>query len=635
VTIRLAAAATIAYIVTAGIHNHTSAQEPGSIAEAVSAFQRYDLAESRRIYERIIGGDGAVHDRVAAHRALAVYDWRFGENPATAERHLLQALALTDQPAPLHRLLAEIALDRELNHDAREHALHALSASRGAADSVEAMLLFADAAAAETLRTTRGPAGSPDRTALLRARQYVDEVLRRQPGRQEAAATLVALALLLNDGPALLRGWKSYYLVADDAPVNPVLAEAHRTLADLAEVWRGRTPDDHEREALVRALAQSRFYRYAASVAEAIEAPSQFARDVIAYQRFIDGIADVNQRFYPRVANGLRDYETAYDSAVLEQAQALWRTIRHDSRNARFERDAFFELIRERFGAEGYLGRTVNFYGMVLGHVVHDERRMVEQYGYSDEFRYISIDHMVSRDFTSWYGTTNVGGWGTASTMFQIRSAYLSEPFRRLAWVTDSTQRAQLLERLEELHERDLGECSADPYCDPASVPLRIKLSASDSLFARLQRTGLRDEQLALAFVAETIRLNIESAVFAHEGRHALDQRYFSAEFSRMPHEERELRAKLSEVVFSSSPRLALTGSILGSQLDETSGHGAANRHFRVLLVDWMRANRARLPQLDPDLPLMLQVDRLTDQDIVCVALGADPLARRRVGGDF
>jgi hypothetical protein len=75
-------------------------------------------------------------------------------------------------------------------------------------------------------------------------------------------------------------------------------------------------------------------------------------------------------------------------------------------------------MVRHRFGAEGYIGTTVNYYGMLMGHVVDDERKRIVQYGRVGEFRYVSIDRLLAQDFTSWYGTTNVGGWGTESTMY-------------------------------------------------------------------------------------------------------------------------------------------------------------------------------------------------------------------------
>jgi len=73
---------------------------------------------------------------------------------------------------------------------------------------------------------------------------------------------------------------------------------------------------------------------------------------------------------------------------------------------------------------------------------------------------------------------------------------------------------------------------------------------------------------------------DVEATVFAHEGRHALDQHDLPDAFRVMTDDERELRAKLSEVAFASDPKLALTGSVIGARLDESTGHGRATCGF-------------------------------------------------------
>jgi hypothetical protein len=312
----------------------------------------------------------------------------------------------------------------------------------------------------------------------------------------------------------------------------------------------------------------------------------------------------------------------------MKRPHPLWKELEHSERNAPFRPDAFFRLIRERFGAEGYLGTTVNFYGMLMGHIVQDENRPIKQYSKASEFRYVLIDRLVSQDFTSWYGTTNVGGWGSESTMFQVRSAYLAEPFKRLAWVTDQNERAKVVEEIERTRSADLVNCAKDRYAEPRSVPLKIKLDAAIHLFDALKAKGLQQEELAFAFVSESMRLNVEATVFAHEGRHAIDQRYFKDAFDKMSHAEREYRAKLSEVVFSSNPKLALTG-IIGARLDESSAHGLANRQIRMMLVDWMQLHSEEIDGLDKQLPLNLQLDRLSNKQLVEIMSAADPLATK------
>lgn len=296
----------------------------------------------------------------------------------------------------------------------------------------------------------------------------------------------------------------------------------------------------------------------------------------------------------------------------------------------KFTQDDFFNLIRNRYGAEGYVGNTVNYYSLLMGLTVWDENKEIDQYGYKARFRYISVDHLFSRDFTSWYGITNVGGWGTDSSIIQVRDAYLSEPFTKLSWMIDPAAKEKIRAQIAEARERDLKKCTLDRYAEPASLALAIKYHAAEQLFDSLKRAGLSDEALATAFIGESLRLNVESTIFAHEGRHAIDQLFFKKEFDTLPHDERELRAKFSEVLFTTNSKLAFTGSIFGSDLSEDTGHGKANKRFRKIIVDWMDAHKTEIPNLNPTVPLIMQFELLSDQQIRTLVQQADPLAHQK-----
>lgn len=588
-----------------------------TVSAAVKAFERYDLAASRKLYEAVDADPASsADDRAVAALALATYDWRFDTDAASAIRRLDRALASATAKAPLLRYRGRVRLETGQLGPAREDADHAIAASSTPVDLADARLLAADVALA---------LGEP--AYLAPAVAHVEAVIESWPGRPEACEALLGLALQLDDGPRVLRAWRCYFFVADALAVNEVLRASQEALVALAASWRGRPPTPSEQRSLAIALARSGFHdhavRVAAKLAGTPEATAEL-RDLHAYHQFLERIRAINRDFYPRAAKGLRDYEAAYDQAVHVAARTLWEALGSPppatlSLEQFFER--FFELLRTRFAVEGYLGTTMGYYGMLAGHVIHDERRQVEQHGRVAELRYVSIDRLISRDFTSWYGTTNVGGWGTETTMFQVRAAYTGEPLRRLSWVTDATAREKVLHEIATLQRDDLARCTADPYAPPTAVAIRLRLVESERLFAELRRGGVAER--ALAFVSETLRLNVEATVFAHEGRHALDQRYVKAAFDAMSEEERELRAKYSEVVFSSNPRLALTGSILGGT-DETTGHGKANRRFRKLVVDWMQQHSDEIPGLDRSRPLVMQIDRLDNRQLVAIIKAVD-----------
>ncbi len=607
-----------ALLACAGPQRHPSPPAPAqpTLAAAEAAYAAYDLLTSRTRYRELLAATGSSRaDRLAAHRALARYAWQYDQDWTAACAELEQARRVTDAPSAVWAQQAEIELGARRLPSAQQSAERALASAASDSERVQAQLT-----AGRVLLAVGGPA------ELARAAELLRAVLELRPGHVQASEALLGAALGLEDGPGVVAAWRSYFWIADGAQVPAVLRQAHATLAELAPRWRGRPLSEADRRKLALALAQSRFFAQAAKLARGLRAQDSEVAELLAYQAFLERVAAVNADFYPRIARGLRGYDDGYEAAIHQAARPLWEALR----SSPFDPDAFFALIRERFGAEGYIGTTVGFTGMLMGHVIHDETRQVVQYGHAGEFRYLMIDRGVSTDFTSWYGTTNVGGWGDATTMVQVRAAYTAEPFNRLAWVTDPSARSALEEQIARLRKEDLDRCGRDPYAQPASLSLALRLAASERIYARLKASGLKGDALALAFVAESLRLNVEATVFAHEGRHALDQRHFAKAFAAMSDDERELRAKLSEVAFASDPKLALTGSVIGGALDESTGHGRANRRFRGLLVDWMQAHRSEIAGLDPQVPLILQVERLSDEQLRQLVREADPMSQLR-----
>lgn len=78
--------------------------------------------------------------------------------------------------------------------------------------------------------------------------------------------------------------------------------------------------------------------------------------------------------------------------------------------------------------------------------------------------------------------------------------------------------------------------------------------------------------------------------------------------------------------LFTSDPKLVLTGSVLGGQLDESSGDGRTNKRFRIVLVDWMTAHADQIIGLDQKRPLLMQVDFLSEAQLVQLVKVADSM---------
>ena len=142
-----------------------------------------------------------------------------------------------------------------------------------------------------------------------------------------------------------------------------------------------------------------------------------------------------------------------------------------------------------------------------------------------------------------------------------------------------------------------------------------------------MKAKGYEGDELCIAFVAEYLRLKAEANVYAHEGRHAIDQIFYPKEFKKWT-DEREFRAKLSQIVFTSNPRLTIaTGGILDRSIGDNSQHGKANERIMKTIVQWMKKHVAEITGIDLSRPMLPQFDLLSDDQIKSIFIEADPMA--------
>lgn len=134
---------------------------------------------------------------------------------------------------------------------------------------------------------------------------------------------------------------------------------------------------------------------------------------------------------------------------------------------------------------------------------------------------------------------------------------------------------------------------------------------------------GLAGEALRAAFLRAYDDARVESSIFAHEGRHAIDATLLSDDVGP---EKREFRAKLSEVVFAPVPRLGLR-AINSPDTGDPTPHGSANRRILCGLAEWIEARADGIERFDPALPALPQLDRLDDARLRDAFRSMDPLA--------
>ncbi|HEX6368629.1 MAG TPA: hypothetical protein VF006_06845 [Longimicrobium sp.] len=607
-----------------GCGGDAASQEP-AFSRAQAAFMGHDFDAAEAAYREVLQTDTVAAHRTEAGAVLAGMAWRLRHDTATAAG-LLRELEASGPGR--YRARMERARMLAAHHawgPAGEAAAAAVQPAEDAGGRDRARTARAATVIEPALRARLGrPGGAAvDSGTLAAAVAELRELVRAAPGVLEPARWLVLGGVLLHDGPAVLEGWTSYYLVSTGDTARGPLAEPRRTLSALLPAWTGQAA---QRTALVHALADSRFFDAAAALAlepAGGAAPADpRAAELVAYAEFLYDAAELTDEYYRQTALGRGDHR-AWRRELRELGRALWPRLAWEGAPPRYSEERAREEADRRFGAVVIAGETAGYEDMHYGHRVVDEQRTVRQYGHQAAVRFVSLDAMASNGFQSWAwdGRAAHGGWQNENGIVQVRPGYVDEPRQAWAAVTDTAAVRRGAAELARDSAADAARALAAPVAYFPSVLARMQRDDGRALLDSLRGAGLAGPALEAAFqriVGEAVQ---ESSIFAHEGRHAIDQT-----LGRFSTEELEYRAKLSQVVFAPRPRLALAGTMDANVGDRTP-HGRANARVLRGILEWMQAHAAEVAGLDPSAPLLPQLPLLSDAQLREAVASLDPLA--------
>jgi hypothetical protein len=599
---------------------------PTPFEQAQAAFMSHDLAGAEAAYRAVLAADTVAAHRREAATTLAAIAWRVRADTAAAGRVLAEAAAT---PWGRFAALLERARMQRESGDYAAARVTAGDAEAAAATEAERDEATESWAAATLEPLLRGRAR--DRAALPHVITRLDSLVRRSPGRLEPARLLILAGALASDVPALFAGWQSYYLIETGDTLTGLLSEPRRLLRSAADAAvAGRGPSARRRAAIVRALADSRLFAAAAVVALAPgtggstpAARDPHAREIVAYASFLDSVTRATDQYYRETALG-KASKDSWMAALDAAARALWPRLVWAGPPPRFSLDSASPELDRRFGAVINLGETAGYQDLHFGHRVLDQRRTVRQYGHSGSVRFVALDAIVSNGFQSWAwdGRAQHGGWGNKDLIVQIRPAYVDSPVRAWREVTEPTTVRRTADEIRADSAADLSRARQTPVAYFPSVAGRLRRDGLHALLDSLRSAGYTGLELDTAFERELGAAMLESSIFAHEGRHAIDDG-LGIELSS---EEREYRAKLSEVAFASHPKVNLGGIISANAGDDTP-HGKANLRVMQGLDRWMREHAREIARLDPSAPLLPQLPLLTDAQLKAAFASLDPLA--------
>lgn len=603
---------------------------------AEAAFMRHDFQAAEKGYREVLATDTSAERQLSAAIVLANIAWRIRQDTATARTLLLTSSSMEghDVDVPIERAHMRLAFqDFAGARAAARQALALASVHREESRATSALARGIIEPILVRLHTASGPlvVRETERANLRALVPRLTTVVRATPGAVEPAHLLLLAGVLSGNGSAIVEGWDSYYLIGTGRPAGNLIAEARGILSTLVPGWVDRSAPVGDRLALVRVLADGRFFEAAALVA-LLPAPDgtvpgqwdEGAEEIVAYARFLRQISSFADEFYRRTAMGTGEDVEGFQSGILSAAAELWPHLVWIGEPEPLSWESLPEVLAPRFGTFYRLGLTSGYPSLHMGHRVVDEARVVRQYGREAVVRFISLDAIVSNGFQTWAwgGRASTGGWGTATQIVQIRPAYAEGPLAAWRAATDKEIRARAAKRIAADSIADIARARLEPIAYFPSVPARLLRDGRDQLIDSLRAAGLAGTDLEAAFKREYARAILESSIFAHEGRHAIDQTYEPD----LSSEELEFRGKISQVVFAPHPGLGAVSGVFQANIGDETPHGQANARIMKGLLAWMRARADEIQGLNHAEPLLPQLPLLTAEQLRAAFGSMDPL---------
>lgn len=629
---------------------HTDAKKPvidPSPEAAANAYFRFNLPQAMELYTAVANDSGFTpKERVEAMSKLARMEWHFNEDISKARQWVKRALD-TDEFKPhnwtAYAYLSRIERDAGNLEEAKGAAEKAETAARSRSEKKFAAIQFAGAVLKEAEQRS-DPFDESLINDLTRAMNRLSALLDEEPGERFTSLWLLGIALRLNNGPMILKAWRSFHLVPDGEYAEGIMKEPGIILESVLSGQQGDSLNTAEKERFVMALAGSRFYGYAAALAKTFtRTDPEFMsrntdiRDIAAYDRFLKDLSNAANKFYRQTAHGTaRRDEFVDNSSVL--AKDLWHNLHFTGARPEFSDKIFYETLKEKFGTVIRRGLVDNYFGIALGHIVVDEHRSVHQYGQDARLRFIALDHMVSNFYSGWFldGMGAPGGWADPDTIYQVREAYAAGPFFEWRMATDPEERLKIEEDIQRKSKSDDELAEEDPYAYLPGLDGRMHMDYLDRILKKVDDRGYKGNSRCIAFIKEYMEITRDFTFFAHEGRHSIDQRMNPGHFvwwklgmegfRYWPIHEAEFRAKLSEIAFSTDPQMTFASSIYSNNMNADTGHGQANKRIVETIVNWMDRHRDEIGGLDKKRPLLPQFQLLTDEQIKSAVREADPL---------
>jgi hypothetical protein len=587
------------------------------LSTADAAFMQQRFSDAQAAYRAVLT-HGTLTDRKKAAVAVAGIDWMVDDDTTLAMREL-RPFATS---SPALTMMSRARLHARNVSGARIAARAAIASAHNADERREASVALGDAAAfpyeQSCLDSGSARPAARDAAVVREAITHLRAEVTAEPGHYDVSERLMRLAAIDGEWRTLALGWRSFYVVGSRVPDGPLV----RAEVELNAMETG--PASEQATHAFAALVDSKLFEPAALIATCSAVASKSAdaatKEIIAYARFLRETKRITNAYYRDVALQRAD-TNAWKTKLDGVGRKLWRQLEWRGDVPAYRLDSLASQLDQRFALVVNLGTTGSVLDLHAGHRISDENREVLQYGKSAHIRFSVLDGMISDGYQTWAwdGQAAHGGWATDEEIIQVRERYADGPLRAWHEITDPVFVARQAKTLARDSAADISRARSNEVQYFPSVRARLLRDARLALRDSLERSGLTGRDLQSAFVRKNGNDIDESSIFAHEGRHAIDKTIHVSDSSA---KNLEYQAKLSEIAFAPSARLALSGILIANTGDDTP-HGIADAKLLRGMLVWMRQHGFS----DGAVPLPLQIPNLSEAQLRDIVRSLDPLA--------
>lgn len=592
------------------------------------------LETSRELFTSVLHEKTASkEEQCKALRELAIQDWKFYNDYESAKQRLSIADSIgaytSETWIKLHRI------EEEAGHfsKALEAAKKSAQVAESDADKRYAHYKYCSTVLKQAITQVHN-ATPYDSKLLSEASTMLQDILAVNPTNVNASEVLLGIALLQYDGKQALKGWLSYFRFSNYESVYDYLKEPSATLHSILPTWSKGSLQDDEKIALLKALRQSRFYKYARMLAVTfIQEGStniqnkQEVQELLTFSKYLEEVKSCTNEYYRKMTINEGDTDE-YLADISSSSEALYNELlKSEKVKDTFNHQRLRRLIRSKFGTVSIIGRTSSssILGLIMGQIVNERIRKVEQYGHSADFSFTELDMMVSNGYPSWFWEDRgAGGFAIQGGFLRVKKMFKHLGISAWESITDSIKRAKAESKIEKnIFKSNL---ESDRNTVLIWMASKLEIDALDALYDELYTKGYRGVDLQLKFIEQYDLYRDNATMFAHEGRHSLDRIVLNEAYSELGTAMIEYRARLSQIAFSEAPKLELANMVAGVG---TTGSGMSNKMIVDVIEKWIQSNTQKIKGYDNSKLAIAQIYLLTDEQIKTIYRNVDPFYQK------